>query len=144
MRPWPSLGALTRTSSNPSPLTSPTFATVSPSTAPTWVVDEMRQAVGSDRPSSMTPSQSLSRPSHTSGFGDPGGSVLQVAVPSAAQATVPDAVQTPTPAWQKLPTPNPSSVRPLQSSSTPLQISTALGWIAGAESLQSAAGPVAQ
>src|SRR5207245_4956182 len=136
--------APTSRSSNPSPFTSPTLATDVPKAAPACVAAAIVQAFGSARPLSITPSQSLSMPSQTSGDGVPGGGALQHALPSGAQAVVPDTVQAPRPTVHVLPTPNPSSMLPLQLSSMPLHSSGALGCMDGLVSSQSAPGPVAQ
>ena len=94
------------------------------------------------QPLSRAPSQSSSIwfP-QTSAVGVPGTALHSTPDPSAVQTTVPEASQAPTPAVHEVPNVGQvSSVIPSQSSSAPLQDSTAPGLMSGFESSQSAWG----
>ena len=86
------------------------------------------------RPSSTNPSQSSSAPLQVSAIAGPGVQVFPPHAP-AVQVSIPTLRHAPMP--QIVGRSRPSSTTPLQSSSTPLQVSTAAGCTAGSESLQS-------
>src|SRR2546427_12775193 len=100
---------------NPSPFTSPAEATAAPKWAPAWFGSACQvgavlsgggaQVDGSARWSSVTPSQSLSRPSQTSADGGPGGGALHVTPPSAGPTVTPDVAHTPRPLEHCVPAP---------------------------------------
>src|SRR5262245_63223295 len=77
--------------------------------------------------SSITPLQSLSRPSQVSGVGAAGTALQIVPEPSAEQNVTPGVAHCPTPETQASPTAKPLSLVPSQSLSSPSQLSGAGG-----------------